>query len=117
MAYGRNTFYWNAANGATSYRVNVYDENGALVASGDANAPNTSLALDVLGGSGFSYSWEVSAFLNGQLACTTGRATMQRSAPPPPAPPQPTGPVCGDGVCTYPQEDYFSCYADCYYLG
>jgi hypothetical protein len=84
MAYGANTFYWTAAQGATSYRVNVYDENGALVASGDANAPNTSLTLDVLGGAGFSYSWEVSALVDGQLACTTARVNMQRSAAPPP---------------------------------
>jgi hypothetical protein len=91
MAYGRNTFYWDAAAGATSYRVNVYDENGTQVASGEVDAPTTNLTLDVLGGSGFFYSWEVSALVNGQLACTTARITMQRSAPPPP--PEPGSPT------------------------
>jgi hypothetical protein len=118
MAYGRNVFYWDAAQGATSYRVNVYDENGALVASGETNAPNTSLSLDVLSGSGFAFSWEVSALVNGQLACTTARVTMQREAAPPPPEPQvaptsPPAPVCGNYVCE-PGEIY-TCYIDCYY--
>jgi len=87
MAYGRNTFYWNAAQGATKYQVKVFDENGTQVAAGDVNAPSTSLTLEVLGGTGFSFSWEVSALVNGQLACTTARVNVPRSgAPPPPEP-------------------------------
>jgi hypothetical protein len=113
MAYGLNTFYWDAAVGATSYRVNVYDEGGALVASGDVNAPNTSLALDVLGGSGFSYSWEVSAFLNGQLACTTARVTMQREAAPPPPPPLATRPPCGYSSFICEPGDYYPLCVEC----
>jgi hypothetical protein len=85
MAYGSNTFYWDAAQGATSYQVNVYDEAGNLVSSGQTPAPNTNLTMDVLGQSGFTYSWEVSALVDGQLACTTARVSMQREpAPPPP---------------------------------
>jgi hypothetical protein len=105
MAYGQNTFYWDGAPGATSYQVNVYDENGGLAASGQTNAPNTNLSLDVLGQSGFTYSWEVSALVNGQLACTTARVIMQReAAPPPPQEPESSsssggGPVCGNRVC------------------
>jgi hypothetical protein len=104
MAYGSNTFYWDGAEGATSYQVNVYDEAGNLVSSGQTPAPNTNLTMDVLGQVGFTYSWEVSALLNGQLACTTARVFMQReAAPPPPQQPESSssggGPVCGNRVC------------------
>jgi len=113
MAFGQNTFYWNAAQGATAYQVNVYDENGTLVASGQTNAPNTSLTLDVLGGTGFSYSWEVSALVNGQLACTTARVTMQRGAAPPP--PEPTQATCNFNYVCEPNlgESVASCNYDC----
>jgi hypothetical protein len=117
MAYGRNTFYWNGAQGATSYRVTVFDENGNQVASGDADAPNTNLEMDVLGGSGFSYSWQVSALVNGQVACTTVPVTMFREAPPPP-PPQSSdnnsgpGPVCGNYRCEAGETR--TCPSDCF---
>jgi hypothetical protein len=85
---GKDTpFYWDAAAGATSYTVRVYDSGGALVAEYSVAAPQTNLvgnpdAKD-------SLSWEVSAYVNGQLACTSSRVTVVRdvvyeSAPPPP---------------------------------
>jgi hypothetical protein len=110
MAFGNNTFFWDGADGATGYQVNVYDENGALVSSGQVNAPTTSLSLNVTGGSGFSYSWEVSALVNGQLACTTIPVTMQRSAAPPPREPS-----CNFNYICEPQygESPASCSYDC----
>jgi hypothetical protein len=118
MDYGHNTFYWDAAAGATSYQVNVYDENGVLVATGSVNAPTTTLALDVLSGSGIFYSWEVSAFLNGQLACTTARVSMERSGAPNAPPTVPTSqapapPVCGNRMCEPPTENPRTCPRDC----
>lgn len=119
LPYGPTTFYWDGAPGATSYIVNLYDESGALKASFETAAPNTNLVGDTSGlGGGFSFSWEVIALVNGQVACTTSRATMLREAAP--APPQatsePIGPVCGNYVCE-PGEDYYTCYVDCYYEG
>jgi hypothetical protein len=107
MDYGRNTFYWDAAPGATSYQVNVYDENGGLAASGQTGGSETNLSIDVLGQSGFTYSWEVSALVNGQVACTTARVSMFRVPAPPPPDQEPDGPICGNpNVCesgeTYP---------------
>jgi hypothetical protein len=95
MAYGQNTFYWDAAPGATDYQVTVYDEGGNVVASGQTGAPSTSVPLDVLSASGFTYSWQVSALVDGQVACTTLPVTMFRSPPPPPR----SAP--DEGTCNY----------------
>lgn len=45
MANGFETFYWDALNGAVSYRLNIYDDgnSGALVTVDAGNALNTSL--------------------------------------------------------------------------
>jgi hypothetical protein len=114
MAYGRNTFYWDGAAGATGYQVNVYDESGGLVASGQTSAPTTNLTLDVLGQAGFSYAWEVSALVNGQLACTTARLSMQRAPAPPPRQPG-TGGTCNfNYICESSLgETSSSCSFDC----
>ncbi len=92
FAYGRNTFYWDAAPGATSYRVNVYsvdEKPGALVGSFETAAPNTNLTTDLTVNSigyGFSFSWEVLALVNGQVACASPRVTVPREAPAQPQP-------------------------------
>jgi hypothetical protein len=79
-------FYWDAAAGATSYTVRVYDSGGALVGEYSVNAPQTTLTANPPGSA--SLSWDVSAYVDGQLACTSSRATVIRdvvheSAPPP----------------------------------
>jgi len=114
MAFGENTFYWDGAQGATSYRVTVFDENGNQIVSGDTDAPNTNLTLNVLQGSGFSFSWQVSALVNGQVACTTVPVTMFRSPPPTPRPSSSAGTcnfnyVCEPGL----GESTASCPFDC----
>lgn len=82
LPFGATTFYWDGAPGATSYRVNLYDEGGNLKGSVDSNGAATNVVGDTGGlGNGFSFSWEVQAFVNGQLACTSGRVTMLRETP------------------------------------
>ncbi len=91
LPYGIATFYWDPAPGATSYQVNVYNERGERVASFSTDASNTSLSGDVASaGAGFSFSWEVIALVDGQVACGSGPVTLFREAPPPAPPPQPT---------------------------
>ncbi len=90
---GGITVYWDPAPGAAGYRVIVYNENNAAVASADAPANTTSLNLDVSEGAvggGFTFTLEVQALLNGQSVCRDA-ATMLRSAPPPQQ-------QCGNGI-------------------
>lgn len=103
--YGVNTFYWNAAPGATSYRVNVYNQNGGLTSSFNTEPPNTSVTGDAGGAGEFSLSWDVQAFVNGQLACSTARVTMPRSAQTPIPPSTPV--VCLPRPDSCPVEDSF----------
>jgi hypothetical protein len=84
-SYGLNTFYWDAAPGATSYRVKLYDANGNFAGSMDTSGAQTSLDLDTaIAGTGYSFSWEVEALVDGQSACSSNRVTMGLGAPPAP---------------------------------
>jgi hypothetical protein len=101
MNFGSQTFYWNAAEGATSYQVNMYNDGGGLVASYPSSGNATNVTGDTSSlGNGFSFSWEVQAFVNGQLACTSSRITMFRSAPPAAPPAQPT-PMATEEQCQF----------------
>lgn len=80
MNFGLNTFYWDPAPGATSYRVTVVGYRSA-----ETPAPNTSLSMDLYEmGINFQASWYVEALLNGNVACTTPTVTIPREASPPP---------------------------------
>jgi hypothetical protein len=80
LAFGLNTFYWDPAPGATSYRVTVVGFRSAETA-----APNTHLSLDLYeAGINFQMSWYVEALLNGNVACTSQTVTIPREASPPP---------------------------------
>lgn len=90
LNYGMNSFYWDPAPGATSYRVNVQ---GA--GSKEVNAPITTVNFDI-SSAGFNpqLTWSVDALYNGQVACTSQSVTIPRqwAAPPPPTvPPPPPG--------------------------
>lgn len=93
MNWGTQTFYWDAANGASSYTVSVTDSNGNVVASGNTTQTNITLntgTQDLVGSSG--YSWSVSAIdRNGRAICTTPPVSVPRGAAPPEVlnPPQP----------------------------
>lgn len=95
LAYGETTFYWDAAPGATSYRVTVFNDGEGRTLTFEVDAPTTTLTgvLDqnTIGG-GFQFSWRVDALRNGQVACEGQRLFIPRAAPQPPAPAAPTGP-------------------------
>lgn len=103
LKYGVNTFYWDPAPGATSYRVVVYNNTEPRSTFFDTPG-NTTSVVGVVDqttvGGGFSFSWEVLAFHNGERVCTGGLNDMLREAgtaggvvPPvvvvPPVPPVP----------------------------
>lgn len=69
-------FYWDAAPGATSYTVRVYDSSGAQVGEYSVDAPTTTVSGNPSGTG--NLSWDVSAYINGQLACTSGRVGTLR---------------------------------------
>ena len=78
LAFGANTFYWDPAPGATSYRLNV-------VNYGSAETTSTNIGYDLYGaGIQFQMSWYVEALVDGQVACTSQTVTVPREAAPPP---------------------------------
>ncbi len=97
LNYGMNSFYWDAAPGATSYRVNV---EGA--GSKEVDAPITTSDFDI-SGAGFNpqLTWSVDALFNGQVACSSQSVTIPRQwAPPPPVEvPPPAGPFLATWYC------------------
>nr|MBA3874871.1 SH3 domain-containing protein [Anaerolineae bacterium] len=82
LNFGMNAFYWDAAPGATSYRINVQ---GA--GSKEITAPTTTISFDI-SGAGFNpqLTWSVDALFNGQVMCSSQSVTIPRqwAAPPPP---------------------------------
>lgn len=85
LAFGTTTFYWDAAPGATTYRLKIYSSGGTLLNSFDTTTDNTSLTVDTTSGSigdGSLFGWEVDALVNGQVACTSGRVTIPRASAP-----------------------------------
>ena len=78
-------FYWDGASGATGYRVNIYNESGGAAGTMSISSNTTTLVLDTTPGSlggGSTFTWEVQALVDGQVACTTGRASVVRDAVP-----------------------------------
>jgi len=70
------TFYWDPAPGATRYVVHVYDSSGGQTGEFSVDAPLT-YVTGIPGGTG-NLSWHVTAYVNGQVACTTARANVIR---------------------------------------
>jgi LysM repeat protein/uncharacterized protein YraI len=91
---GANTFYWNPASGATSYRVNVYNRTQPMSVSFSTDGGSTSLigntSVSAVGG-GFDFAWEAQAMYQGQVACTTARVNVPRGSGT--AGPAPSGPT------------------------
>ncbi|MCA0456364.1 MAG: SH3 domain-containing protein [Chloroflexi bacterium] len=86
LNYGMNTFYWDAAPGATTYRVNV---DGA--GSKEVPAPTTNMTFDI-SSIGFNpqLTWSVEALYNGRVVCSSQSVTIPRAwapTPPPTVPP------------------------------
>jgi hypothetical protein len=76
-------FYWDGASGATSYSVNIFNESGSQVGTAVINSNTTTALLNTTPGGigdGGSFSWEVQALVDGEVACTSGRVTVLRDA-------------------------------------
>ncbi len=74
-------FYWDGANGANGYRLNLYDGTGNRVKSFDMTALSTTFSLNATDGGiggGTNFAWDVEALVDGQTACTTGRVSLIR---------------------------------------
>lgn len=77
---GVTPFYWDAASGAEAYNINFYDTAGVFLGAVTVDALNPTYSVDpgsVVGGRG-QFAWRVDALVNGQVACTTGQAIVQR---------------------------------------
>jgi hypothetical protein len=78
LKFGVNTFYWDPAPGATSYRLNV-----PAVGSIEVPGSTTSATFDLSpAGENYQLSWSVDALLNGAVACSTALVTVPREAAP-----------------------------------
>jgi len=78
-------FYWDGAAGATNYSINIYDETGSQVGNALINSNTTTAILNTTPagiGNGGTFSWEVQALVDGEIACTSGRVTVVRDAIP-----------------------------------
>lgn len=83
IAFGITNFYWDAAQGADNYQLNIYDATGAQVGSFTTNSANTALSVDTSAagiGNGFDFTWEVEALVDNQVACTSSRVVVLREA-------------------------------------
>jgi hypothetical protein len=78
LAYGLNTFYWDPAPNATSYRLNIV--NVGAVETGATNATYDLYNVGI----NYQISWYVEALVNGEVACTSAVVTVMREALPPP---------------------------------
>ncbi len=104
MPAGNVNFYWDPTPGATSYTVQVYDSTGTQVAEYPVSAPQTSVS-GTPSGEG-NMSWDVTAYVNGEVACTTGKANVLRdqvyNVPAGPSGPQYTVTCVSFGTCFTP---------------
>ena len=79
---GTAPFYWDGAPGAQAYNLNFYDVGGAFLGSATVDALNPTYQVDpgsIVGDRG-QFAWAVDALVGGQVACTTGKAIVQRIA-------------------------------------
>lgn len=77
---GTAPFYWDGAPGAETYNLNFYDVGGAALGSVNVDATNPTYQVDpgsIVGDRG-QFAWAVDALVGGQVACTTGKAIVQR---------------------------------------
>jgi hypothetical protein len=90
LAYGANTFFWDAAQGVDSYRVTVFNQEQGGSVSFDTVGAETNVS-GLLNqntiGSGFSFAWQVEAIRDGQVVCSSQVIEMARAADPGPAGP------------------------------
>jgi hypothetical protein len=107
FAYGNNTFYWDAAPGATGYQINVYNVDelgGRLMISFTAPAGATNLSAPITienTGHGFTFAWDIQALGPNGVACSAGPYRIPR---------QPQGPLAGPTAVPTPEATRDPCY-------
>ena len=109
------TYFWDPAPGATSYRVDVFNQNGVQVSSTETSTDTTTLTTTVdTFGDGDFFSVQVIALVNGQPACATTSVTLPQEAPGPSVTPEVQAPFCNfNEICeTWLGETYPAC-LDC----
>lgn len=83
LANGITTFYWTLMPGADDYWVSIFNESGQNVRLASTGGVGTSISVDTSStaiGGGTLFGWEVTAFQNGQVLCTTRRVIIPRAA-------------------------------------
>ena len=83
LGFGQNIFYWDAYNGATSYRVWVLNQETGGSISFETNGAETNLVGNLTNetiGGGYNFAWYVEALVNGRVVCTTQTTVLQRGA-------------------------------------
>ncbi len=85
MANGMQTFYWTAVDGATGYRVRIYNESGALVAEATVGPLVNNVTIDVstaaIGG-GFTFNVTVEALRGSATWCQDGVTELRAAEVP-----------------------------------
>jgi len=91
VAFGYVRFYWDPAAGASSYAVNVYNHADELIDTYNVSAPSTSARVSTISQDFYQgtnrqppMSWEVLAYQDGQLLCSTPRIYITRDFDPDP---------------------------------
>lgn len=87
LAYGGNTFYWDALAGINidGYRVIVTNETTGQVLSANTPANRTNAFLDLTDatiGGGFNFNWYVEALRGDRVVCASETVRIPRGAPP-----------------------------------
>jgi len=81
LAYGENTFFWDAAPGATAYRLIVTNLEEGRTVIRETQATNVTAVLDQQSiGGGFEFVWQVQALVDGEVACATPGYPMLRGS-------------------------------------
>lgn len=117
IPYDNVPFAWTAAGGATSYQVNLFTAaEGRYITSYDTAGAETQMNIftpNITDGSDFT--WEVSALVDGKVACTTSRVGITRTPGGGSNDPTPVTPnVCGNRICEpRNRENKATCPADC----
>ncbi len=116
MANGMQTFFWDALPNASGYRIQIL-ENGAVLASFEAGADQTSLTADVssgrIGGL-FDLVVRAQALKNESVVCSA-EYPQSRAATAPAVDNPVSQPVntCGNAICEATESNN-TCAADCF---
>lgn len=79
------TFFWDGVREVTSYRLNIYDDSGALrfTFGSGFNNPNISIPTTAERiGEGSRFAWNVEALVGSRVVCSMARVEVVRDAPP-----------------------------------